>query len=128
MKTLTLKIISPNIKYKGKKQDIEHLILVNKLGIRLDESILMYLLQFEFKHYVEIKKDVLSGRIEERIKKISIDYDNKVNKMLDCLILNVDLERYSIDNLSKLVKSIMRVTKSLSSSLTSIVIGLEDIK
>lgn len=128
MKSLTLKIISPNIKYKGKKRDIEYLIISYKFGIILDESILKYELLEINRPHLKSKKEILNERIDERIKKISIDYDEKVNKMLDYLILTVDLEKYSIDNLSVLVKSIMRVTKSLSNSLTSIVIGLEDIK
>ncbi len=94
----------------------------------LDESIIKYLQADIISHRVEVKSDMLSKRIEERISKISIDYDNKVNKMLDRLIINNDLEKYSIENLNRLVTSVMRVTKSLSSSLTSIVIGLEDIK
>lgn len=128
MKELALKIISPNIKYKGNRRDIEYLIITHKFNIRLDESILKYELLEMNRPHLKSKKEILNERIDERIKKISIDYDDKVNKMLDCLILNVDLEKYSIDNLSKLVKSIMRVTKSLNSSLTSIVIGLEDLK
>lgn len=94
----------------------------------LDESLIKFIQADIINHRVEIKSDVLNKRIEERISKISIDYDSKVNKMLDKLIVNNDLEKYSISNLNKLVTSIMRVTKSLSNSLTSIVIGLEDIK
>lgn len=94
----------------------------------LDDSIIKFLQADIISHRGEIKSAVLERRIEERISKISIDYDTKVNKMLDHLIVNNDLEKYSIENLNKLVTSVMRVTKSLSSSLTSIVIGLEDIK
>ena len=94
----------------------------------LDVSIIKFLQADIISHRAEIKSTVLDKRIEERITKISKDYDNKVNKMLDHLIVNNDLEKYSIENLNKLVVSIMRVTKSLSSSLASIVIGLEDIK
>lgn len=94
----------------------------------LDESIIKYLQADIISHRVEVKSEVLGRRIGERISKISTDYDTKINKMLDDLIINNDLEKYPIGNLNKLVTSIMRVTKSLSSSLTSIVIGLEDIK
>lgn len=94
----------------------------------LDVSIIKFLQADIISHRAEIKSAVLEKRIEERITKISKDYDEKVNKMLDHLIVNNDLEKYSIDNLNKLVVSVMRVTKSLSSSLASIVIGLEDMK
>lgn len=94
----------------------------------LDESIIKFLQADIISHRTVIKSAVLEKRIEERISRISADYDKKVNKMLDRLIVNNDLEKYSIENLNKLVKSVMRVTKSLSSSLTSIVIGLEDMK
>lgn len=96
----------------------------------LDESIIKYLQADIINHRdrLEVKSEVLNKRISERIAKISTDYDTKVNKMLDRLIVNNDLEKYSIENLNKLVTSVMRVTKSLSNSLTSIVIGLEDIK
>lgn len=99
-----------------------------KTKYRLDESIIKYLQADIISHRIDVKSNVLNKRIEERIARISKDYDEKVNKMLDNLIVNNDLEKYSISNLNKLVTSVMRVTKSLSSSLTSIVIGLEDIK
>lgn len=101
-------------------------IVLNRF--RLDESIIKFIQRDIINHSTDARSDMLGKRIEERISKISTDYDNKINKMLDRLIMEIDLESYSIENLSRLVTSVMRVTKSLSSSLTSIVIGLEDIK
>lgn len=116
--------ITPLVKYTKNKSNN----LNAGLYIKLDDSIIKLLIQDMTKGNAVIKSEVLNARIKERIGIISNDYDNKINKMLDALILNIDLETYSIENLSKLVKSVMRVTKSLNSSLTSIVIGLEDIK
>lgn len=117
MKSLVLSRGYKNVRYT-------HKIDVN---IILDESALKHI-QIDFKPNSILSRDILDGCIKARIKKIAVDYDNKVNKLLDMLILNIDLEKYSISNLSRLVKSVMRVTKSLSNSLTSIVIGLEDSK
>lgn len=100
---------------------------VNRITF-LDESILKYIRNDLINPSLESRQKILSSKIDERIKKISIDYDNKINQLIDNLILYTDLEQYSIDNLGKLVKSVTRVTKSLSNSLASIVIGLEDIK
>lgn len=100
----------------------------DNLGFMFDTSIIEMLIKNLLNGSAIQRQNLLDNKISERIDKISKDYDAKINKMLNGLILNVDLETYSIDNLSKLVKSVMKVTKSLSNSLTSIVIGLEDVK
>lgn len=118
------KIIKPKIPSKQTRYTYD----IVKTKFSLDESIIKFLQADIINHRADSKIAVLDKRIEERIIRISKDYDTKVNKMLDRLIVNNDLERYSITNLNKLVTSIMRVTKSLSNSLASIVIGLEDKK
>lgn len=116
-------------KIKGPKiypKSVRYEYNVVRTEFRLDDSFTKLIYAESIK--IETKSDILQKQIEKRINLISKDYDTKVNKLLDRLIVNNDLEKYSVENLNKLVTSVMRVTKSLSSSLTSIVIGLEDIK
>lgn len=112
------KIYSPSMRYSYKKV----------LPFNLDEGTIKFLHTEILCHRTDSKVAILDKRIDERIVRISKDYDAKINKMIDRLIINNDLEKYSLENLNKLVTSIMRVTKSLSSSIASIVIGLEDKK
>lgn len=112
--------------YKIYPKQVKYEYNIVKTKFNLDISYIKYIQDSSRKPI--IRSSILQNQIESRIIRISKDYDDKVNKILDTVIMNSNLENYPIENLSRLVTSIMRVTKSLSNSLTSIIIGLEDIK
>lgn len=112
--------------YRKYPNQVKYEYNIVKTKFNLDVSYIKYIQDSSRKPI--IRSSILQSQIENRIARISKDYDDKVNRILDTIIMNSNLENYPIENLNRLVVSIMRVTKSLSNSLTSIIIGLEDIK